>query len=65
MTSYYVTQAFVEGPREQIVGMLNTILRNIGIDRAITDKDDVASANLKLKNPTSELPLGLRRPDFF
>lgn len=65
MTSYYVTQAFVEGPREQIVGMLNTILRNIGIDRTITDKDDVASANLKLKNPTSELPLGLRRPDFF
>lgn len=65
MTSYYVTQAFVEGPKEAIARMLNTILRNVGVGRVITDKDDVASANLKLKNPKSELPLGLRRPDFF
>lgn len=65
MTSYYVAQAFVEGPREQIVGMLNTILHNVGVDRVITDKDDVTSANLKIKNPESDLPYGLRRSDFF
>lgn len=65
MTGYYVLNAFVEGPREQVVGMLNTILCNVGVDRVITDKDDVASANLKIKNPESDLPLGLRRSDFF
>ena len=65
MTSYYVAQAFVEGPREQIVGMLNMILRNVGVDSLISDKDDLATANLKLKNPERDLPLGLRRSDFF
>lgn len=65
MTSYFVAQSFVEGTREEIVGMLNTILRNVGVDRVITDKDDLATANLKLKNPERDLPLGLKRSDFF
>ena len=65
MTSYYVAQAFVEGPREEIAGMLNTILRNVGVDSLLSDMDDVASANLKIKNPKTGLSLGLRRSDFF
>ena len=49
MTSYFVAQSFVEGTREEIVGMLNTILRNVGVDSVITDEDDVASANHKIR----------------